>query len=62
MRWTRRRVQTVTTGVVVVGWGVFYVVALAHADPLPTLDTAVMWLVVPPLLWVLAVRLVLRHR
>jgi hypothetical protein len=62
MRWTRRRVRTTTTWVVVVGWGVFYVVALAHADPLPTLDTAVMWLVVPPLLWVLAVRLVLRHR
>jgi hypothetical protein len=55
-------VRTTTTWVVVVGWGVFYVVALAHADPLPTLDTAVMWLVVPPLLWVLAVRLVLRHR
>ena len=66
MRWTRRRVQTIATWVVVVGWAVvgwavFYAVALAHADPLPAPDTAVMWLVVPPLLWVLAVRLVLRH-
>jgi hypothetical protein len=54
-------VQTVTTCVVVVVWGVFYAVALANADPLPSPDTAVMWLVVPPLLWVVAVRLVLRH-
>jgi hypothetical protein len=51
MRWTRRRVQTIATWVVVVGWAVFYAVALAHADPLPAPDTAVMWLVVPPLLW-----------
>jgi hypothetical protein len=61
MRWTRRRVQTITTWAVVVGWAVFYAVALAHADPLPTPDTAVMWLVVPPLLCVVAVRLVLRN-
>jgi hypothetical protein len=61
MRWTRRRVQAITTWAVVVGWAVFSAVALAHADPLPTPDTAVMWLVVPPLLWVVAVRLVLRH-
>ena len=60
MRWTSRRVQTVTTWVVVVGWAAFYLIALAHADPPPTPDTAVMWLVVPPLLWVVAVRLVLR--
>jgi uncharacterized sodium:solute symporter family permease YidK len=40
---------------------VFYAVALAHADPLPTLDAAVAQLVIPPLLWVVAVRLVLRH-
>jgi hypothetical protein len=54
-------VQTVTTWVVVVGWVMFYAVALAHADPLPTLDAAVVQLVIPPLLWVVAVRLVLRH-
>jgi hypothetical protein len=61
MRWTRRRVQTITTWVVVVGWAVFYAVALARADELPAPEAAVMWLVVPPVLWVLAIRLVLRH-
>jgi hypothetical protein len=61
MRWTRRRVQTVTTWVPVVAWVVFYAVALANADPLPPLETAVRALVVPPLLWVVAARLVLRH-
>ena len=61
MRWTRRRVQTVATWVVVVAWVVFYAVALANADPLPSLETAVVQLVVPPLLWVVAARLVLRH-
>jgi hypothetical protein len=61
MRWTRRRIQTVTTWVIVVAWVVFYVTALANADPLPPPETAVMQLVVPPLLWVVATRLVLRH-
>jgi hypothetical protein len=61
MRWTRRRVQTVTTWVPVVAWAVFYGVALANADPLPPPETAVGQLVVPPLLWVVAVRLALRH-
>ena len=61
MRWTRRRVQTVTTWVPVVAWVLFYAVALATADPLPALETAVVQLVVPPLLWVVAARLVLRH-
>lgn len=61
MRWTRRRVQTVTTWVVVVAWVVFYAVALANADPLPPPETAVVQLVVPPLLWVVAARLVLRY-
>jgi hypothetical protein len=61
MRWTRRRFQTVTTWVVVVAWVVFYAVALATADPLPPAETAVAQLVVPPLLWVVAARLVLRH-
>ena len=61
MRWTRRRVQTVTTWVIVVVWVMFYAVALANADPLPPLETAVRQLVVPPLLWVVAARLVLRH-
>jgi hypothetical protein len=61
MRWTRRRFQTVTTWVVVVAWVVFYAVALANADPLPPAETAVAQLVVPPLLWVVAARLVLRH-
>jgi hypothetical protein len=54
-------VQTVTTWVVVVGWVVFYAVALANADPLPAPETAVVQLVVPPLLWVVTARLVLRH-
>jgi len=61
VRWTRRRVQTVTTWVVVVAWVVFYAAALATADPLPPLETAVAQLVVPPLLWVVAARLVVRH-
>jgi hypothetical protein len=61
MRWTRRRVQTVTTWVVVVGWVVFYAVALATADQLPPAETALVQLVVPALLLVVAARLVLRH-
>jgi hypothetical protein len=61
MSWTRRRLQAVTTWVVVVGWVAFYAVALATADPLPPPETAVAQLVVPPLLWVVAIRLVLRH-
>jgi hypothetical protein len=61
VRWTRRRVQTVTTWAIVVAWVVFYGVALAHADPLPPLETAARQLVVPPLLWVVAARLALRH-
>ena len=61
MRWTRRRLQTVTTWAIVAAWVVFYAIVLATADPLPTLDTAVMYLIVPPLLWVVAARLVLRH-
>ena len=71
MSWTRRRLATVITWVVVVAWVVFYAVALATADQLPGPVTAVVQLVVPPLLWVallqigsaaeLAARLVLRH-
>jgi hypothetical protein len=61
MRWTRRRTQTATTWVVVVAWVVFYAVAVANADPLPPPETAIAWLVIPPLLWVVAARLVLRH-
>jgi hypothetical protein len=61
MRWTRRRVRTVTTWAVVVAWVACYAVALATADPLPPLETAIAWLVVPPLLWVAAIRLGLRH-
>jgi hypothetical protein len=61
MSWTRGRVQTVTTGVIVAAWVVFYAIALATADQLPGPVTAVVQLVVPPLLWVLAARLVLRH-
>jgi hypothetical protein len=65
MRWTRRRVQTGTTWVIVVPWVVFYAVllavALANGDPLPGPVTAVVQLVVPPLLWAIAARLVLRH-
>jgi len=71
MRWTRRRLATVTTLVVMVAWVVFYAVALANADQQPGPVTAVVQLVVPPLLWVallrissaaeLAARLVLRH-
>jgi hypothetical protein len=55
----------VVTGVVVTGWVVVYVVlfadALADRDPLPGPVAAVVQLVVPPLLWVTAARLVLRH-
>ncbi|MFD7324857.1 hypothetical protein ACFV9D_27860 [Streptomyces sp. NPDC059875] len=61
MSWTLRRFQTVTTWGVVVAWAAFWIVALALADPLPTPDTAVAFLVLPPLLWVLAARFVLRH-
>ena len=61
MRWTRRRVETVTTRVIVAAWVVFYAVALATSDQLPGPVTAVVQLVVPPLLWVVAARLVLRH-
>jgi hypothetical protein len=61
MRWTRRRAQTAAIWFVVAGWVVFYAVALATADPLPGPATAALDLVVPPLLWVAAVRLVLRH-
>jgi hypothetical protein len=61
MRWTRRRVATVTTWVVVVAWVVLYAVALANADPLPPAENAVAQLAVPPLLWVVAARLVLRR-
>ena len=61
MRWTRRRVQTITTWAIVVVWVVIYAVALAHADPLPPPETAVRLLVIPPLLWVVAARLMLRH-
>jgi hypothetical protein len=60
MRWTRRRVQSLTTWAVV-AWVLFYAVALATADPLPPPETAVAQLVAPPLLWVVAARLVLRH-
>jgi len=61
MSWTRRRLETITTWVVVVGWVVFYAIALATADQLPGPQAAVTDLVVPPLLWVLAVRSMLRH-
>jgi hypothetical protein len=71
MRWTRRGLATVTTGVVGVAWVAFYAAAVANADQLPGPVTAVVQLVVPPLLWVallqigsaveLAARLVLRH-
>lgn len=72
MKWIRRRFATVITWVVVVTWVVIYSVALASADQPPGPVTAVVQLVVPPLLWVallqigsaakLAARLVLRHR
>jgi hypothetical protein len=61
MSLTRRGFQAVTTWVVVVAWVLFYVVALASADPLPPVETAVVQLVVPPLLWEVAVRFVLRY-
>ena len=71
MSWTRRRLVTVTTWVVVVAWVAFYAVAVASADRRPGPLTAVAQLVVPLLLWVallqigsaagLAARLVLRH-
>ncbi len=58
MSWTRRRLATVTTWVVVVAWVVFYAVALATADELPGPVTAVAQLVVPPLLWVALLQIV----
>jgi hypothetical protein len=61
MRWTRRRLQAVTTSVVVVAWVVFYVIALPTADQPPGPVAAVVGLVVPPLLWGVAARFVLRH-
>jgi hypothetical protein len=56
VRWTRRRVQTITTWVIVVAWVVCYAVTLANADRSPPLETAVRQLAVPPLLWVVAAR------
>jgi hypothetical protein len=61
MRWTRSRVRTVATWVVVVVWLVFSAVALATADHPPGPVAAVVQLVAPSLLWVVAVRLMLRH-
>ena len=61
MSWLRSRLESVVTWVVVFAWAVFYGIALAYADPLPPAETAVFQLVVPPLLWVLAVRFALRH-
>ncbi len=52
MSWTRHRLATVTTWIVVVAWVVFYAVALATSDHRPGPVTAVAQLVVPPLLWV----------
>jgi hypothetical protein len=61
MKWTRRTLASTLTWLVVLAWLVFYVIALATSDPLPAWDAAIGWLVVPPLMWVLAVRLLLRH-
>ncbi|MDT9687088.1 hypothetical protein Q5762_01735 [Streptomyces sp. P9(2023)] len=61
MSWTLRTFQTVTTCAIATVWAAFFVVALLTADTLPTPDTAVAQLVLPPLLWVLAARFVLRH-
>lgn len=61
MNSTRHRLATVTTCVVVVAWVVFYAVSLARADERPGPVTGAVQLVVPPLLWVLAARLVLHH-
>jgi uncharacterized membrane protein YeaQ/YmgE (transglycosylase-associated protein family) len=64
MSWTRRRFELIVTWVPVVVWAVVYVVALAVAlangDPVPP-ETALRTLVLPPLLWVVAARLVLHH-
>ncbi|HVQ90193.1 MAG TPA: hypothetical protein VMU51_04085 [Mycobacteriales bacterium] len=61
MRPSRRGVETVATRVIVVVWVVFYAIALATADQLPGPVTAVVQLLVPPLLGVGAARLVLRQ-
>lgn len=61
MSWTRHRLQTVTTWVIVVAWLMLYAVALATADQLPGSVAAVVYLVGPPLLLVVAARLVLNH-
>ena len=64
MSWTRRRFERIATWVPVVVWVVVYVVALAVAlangDPVPP-ETALRALVLPPLLWVIAARIVLHH-
>jgi len=49
--------RRVITWIVVVAWVVFYAVTLANADHLPGPVTAVVQLVVPPLLWVALLRI-----
>jgi len=52
MSWTRHKLATVVTWVAVTAWAMSYTVALATAGQPPEPFTAVMQLVVPPLLWV----------
>jgi hypothetical protein len=65
MSWTRRRFERIATWVPVAVWAVVYAVALAVAiangDPLPAPETALQNLALPPLLWVVAARIVLYH-
>jgi hypothetical protein len=62
MSWLRRRRAVIATWGVVVAWAVFYVIAAVNADPGPSLQGAVQQLVVPPLLWVFAVRFMVLSR
>lgn len=49
------------TWIVAAVWTVFYAIALATSDQPPAMESALLQLAGPPLLWVLAIRFVLRH-
>jgi hypothetical protein len=57
----RRRTRAVVTWTVVVAWVGFYVVAVVASDGDVAPEAAALQLVLPPGLWAIAVRLLLRH-
>src|SRR5262245_31740097 len=59
MTWIRRRLGVIVTWGVVFAWVTFYGIAAVNADSGPSVQGAVQQLVLPPLLWVLAVRFAL---